>query len=53
MRRRSLALAGPPISAKNRGGGVALIRDRAQNSREYGMLFRYALVAVVMLFASS
>ena len=29
IRRRSLALAGPPISAKNRGD--ALIRDRALN----------------------
>ena len=30
MRRRSLALAGPPKSAKNRGGG-ALIQDSALN----------------------
>ena len=32
MRRRSLALAGPPKSAKNRGGGGgALIQDSALN----------------------
>ena len=30
MRRRSLALAGPPTSAKNRGGS-ALIQDSALN----------------------
>ena len=37
IRRRSLALAGPPISAKNRGGGCAYLGPCAY-PREYGIL---------------